>query len=189
MDAAKKTELEKRAVLGLAAVFVVVFAMGPLKSLGLFGSGSAAPRPASGVDAVPMTKSVGGMLREGLDKLDQQVESVAAQAARTPPAAPQTAAAYTAFELRDPLKSLLPKPAELAQVEAGLAAAVPPPLPPKLHVEGLLWGSPEPQAIIDGRLYGVHDDVNGATILAIDQSGVTIEHLGKPVVYSTASAR
>ena len=54
---------------------------------------------------------------------------------------------------------------------------------------GLLGGPPEPQAIIDGRLYGVHDDVNGAEILAIDQSGVTIEHLGKPVVYSTASAR
>lgn len=189
MDAAKKTELEKRIVLGLAAVFVVVFALGPLRNLGLFrGGGTPAGRPAGSVDPVAMTKSVGGMLREGWDKLDRQVQSVATRPDAGPPAA---AAAYTAFERRDPLKSLLPKPVAPTQGDTGAAVVVaekPPPLP-ALHVEGLLWGGAEPKAIINGRLYRVDDDVNGAKILAIDRSGVTVEHLGKPVVYSTASTR
>lgn len=186
MDAAKKTEREKRAVLGLAAVFAVVFVLGPLRSLGLFGAGGSAARSAA-VEAVPVTKSVGGMLREGWDKLDRGVASVTARA----PAAPQAAAVYTAFELRDPFKSLLPKPAEAppAKTPGQLQAATEKPAPPELHVEGVLWGDVEPKAIINGRVYGVHDRVGGVTIVAIDRGGVTVEHLGKPVVYSTASAR
>jgi hypothetical protein len=186
MDAMQKTELEKRAVLGLAAVFAVVFVLGPLRSLGLFGADGPAVPPAA-VDAVVVTKSVGGMLREGWEKLDQQVASVTARAS----AAPRAAAAYTAFELRDPLKSFLPKPAALqAEAPGGMEVAVEaPPPPPELRVEGLLWGDVEPKAIINGRVYRVHDRVGGVTILAIDRGGVTVEHLGKPVVYSTASAR
>ena len=186
MDATQKAEWEKRAVLGLAAVFAVVFVLGPLRSLGFFGTGGSAALP-SAVGAVAVTKSVGGMLRQGWEKLDQQVASVTASAA----AAPQGAAAYTAFQLRDPLKSLLPKPV-VPQTEAlGLSqvAGEAPPPPPALRVEGLLWGDMEPRAIINGRVYGVHDRVGGVTILAIDRGGVTVEHLGKPVVYSTAPAR
>jgi hypothetical protein len=191
MDAAKKTQLEKRIVLGLAVALAVVFVRGPLMSLGLFqrAGGAAAGQPAGSVEGIAVTKSIGGMLREGWDKLDQQVQSVAARSAPAPQAA---AAAYTAFDVRDPLKSLLPKPAASAQASWGpgaAAAEAPPPPPPELHVEGLLWGGANPQAIIDGRLYGVQDAVYGAKILAIDRSGVTIEYLGKPVVYPTASSR
>ena len=195
MDAAKKAQLEKRVVLALASALAVVFVRGPLMSLGLFQRAGGAPagraaQPTGSVDGVAVTASVGGMLREGWDKLDQQVRSVAALPATTPQAAD---AAYTAFDRRDPLKSLLPKPAAPAgaswDATGAVAVAAPPLPPPELHVEGLLWGGGKPQAIIDGRLYGVQDAVSGAKILAIDRDGVTIEHLGKPVVYSTASSR
>ena len=189
MNAVKKAALEKRAVLGLAALFAVVFVMGPLRSLGLFRLGAAVPTAAgTGIDRVNVTRSVGGLLREGWEKLDQQVETATARASD---AAPKAAAAYTAFEMRDPLKSLLPAPAASAEdaQAAELAVQEAPPPPPALHVEGLVWGGDRPKAIIDGRVYSLEDTVAGAKILAIDRGGVTIEHLGQPIVYSTASAK
>ncbi len=187
MDTAKKTELEKRIVLGLAAVCAVVFVAGPLRSLKLFPSGGRATHSSAGMSTVKLTKSVGEMLHGEWKKLDAQIESVT-----TRPVAPQAAAAYTAFDVRDPLKSLLPRPATPTPAGSEAVAEVTviePPLPPQLRVEGLLWGGPEPKAVINGRLYGVHDAVDGVEIIAIDRTGVTIEHLGKPVVYSTASMR
>ena len=189
MDSAKKAELEKRIVLGLAAVCGVVFIAGPMRSLNLFPSGGPAVQPNENVNRVKLTKPVGGIIQEGWEKLDREVES-----STTRPSVPQPVAAYTAFDVRDPLKSLLPKPvpsmsagSELAAERASTEAFSSPPL--QLHVEGLLWGGAEPKAIINGRLYGVHDDVNGGKIVAIDRTGVTVERFGKPVVYSTASTR
>lgn len=185
MNGGKKAALEKRVVLGLAAVFVVVFVMGPLRSLGLFRPRAGVPAAGgTGIERVKVARPVAGLLREGWEKVDQQqvVETTTA---------PQAVPAYTAFEARNPFKSLLPVPQVLAQnaqadVSAVQEASAP---PPQLHVEGLVWGGDRPKAIIDGRVYSLEDTVAGAKILAIDRGGVTIEHLGKPVVYSTASAK
>jgi hypothetical protein len=186
MDAAAKAQLEKRAVLGLGAVFLVVFARGPMKSLGFFQA-PRGPMPAESVGKVAVTKSVSGMLRDGWEKIDQKVGAIQSQAEEAPLAA--GAVAYSASGLRDPLKSLLPKTVPQHLAELSVKAAEEPPPPPALRIDGLVWGGAEPQAIIGGRVYRVNDTVEGARIVAIRRGGVTIEHLGKPVVYSTAGAQ
>jgi hypothetical protein len=109
---------------------------------------------------------------------------------------------YLAKDLRDPLRSLLPdREANLAsrQNPAGsnqwgaagnaqnqgnqLASA-----PPALKVTGLLWGGPEPQAIINDKVFHKNDEIKDGIILrAISRRGVMIEHLGKIFVYSVAT--
>lgn len=189
--AAKKAKIETAIVLVLAIGLGVIFVRGPLKGLGLFGSaGSGARGSTTGVQTVPVVQSVSGMLQKGWEQVDTQVRAVVGKPAPPPPPPASLVPAYTAFELRDPLKSLLPKPATASAAgPAGRAAAAPaqPPPPPKLRIEGLLWGGGKPQAIIDGRVYGVQDAVAGMTITEINRSGVTIEYLGQPVVYPTTS--
>ena len=191
MDAAKKAKLQKLIMLPLTIVFAVVFVRGPLKSLGLFGwAGSGAHAPAAGAEKVPVAQSVNGLLREGWDKVDTQVREVIGKP--TPPLPLPSAAAYTAFDVRDPLKSFLPKPALSTTGTAAAAPGTPeapPPPPPQLRVEGLLWGGTRRQAIIGGKVYGVQDTVNGVKITGIAGSGVTIDYLGKPVVYPTGPQR
>ncbi|MGH2349510.1 MAG: hypothetical protein ACRDFT_08605, partial [bacterium] len=107
----------------------------------------------------------------------------------TPTELPQEPPAYTAFDRRDPFKSYLPKPTvstPAAGPDAPVAMTAQSP-PPEFRVEGLLWGGPQPKAIINGRLYGIHDVVSGVKIVSIGREGVTIEHLGKPVVYAIRS--
>ena len=191
MDAEKKTKLEQTIVLGLVVIFAAVFIQGPLKSFGLFGSAGGGTRgpTAASMGATPVeVHSVSGLLREGWQKVDDQVRAVVGKPA--PPPSVPPAAAYTAFDVRDPLKSFLPRPALSTTGTSGAASETPeatrPPPPPQLQVEGLLWGGTRPQAIINGRVYGVADTVNGVKITGINGSGVTIDYLGKPVVYPTA---
>ena len=51
----------------------------------------------------------------------------------------------------------------------------------------MVWGGTEPQAIIDGRVYGLDDVVGGGRILAIDREGVMIEYQGQVRRYAPAS--
>jgi len=43
-----------------------------------------------------------------------------------------------------------------------------------LRVEGMIWGSARPQAIIDGEVYDVGDVVKEAEIIGIDRKGVVL---------------
>jgi hypothetical protein len=97
-------------------------------------------------------------------------------------------AIYTAQELRDPFRNTLPPPVKIEQaITKAQAIEKAPPPPPVLHVQGLLWGGQEPKAIINGKVYGIDDTVSQARILRIDRAGVTIEHLGKAIVYEPAT--
>lgn len=91
---------------------------------------------------------------------------------------------YRAHGFRDPFKSYLPKPRPPVAASPGVerapdmrAAPVSP--PPDLHLEGVLWGGPEPKAIIDQEVYGLGDVVQGATITAIGPEGVRVEAQGR----------
>jgi hypothetical protein len=182
MDSTKKAELEKRMVLGLAGIFVVVLVMGPLKSLGLFRQHPATP-PAASSNSVDASKSIPTMMREHYARMEPKPEVRAV----AKPTGPREPAAYLAQELRDPMKSLLPEDPSVQRPvvrQLGVAQPPPPPPPPTLRVQGLLWGGREPQAIIDNAVYKVNDLVKGAKILEITRDGVTIEHLGTPVFYS-----
>lgn len=54
-------------------------------------------------------------------------------------------------------------------------------LPDSIRVEGVLWGSENPQAIINGRVYFVGDQIEatGATISQIEGNIVFISYMGK----------
>lgn len=189
MDASKKSTLEKRIVLALAGVFLLVLIMGPMRSLGVLGTGRATTPAAAALGTVTAIRSVGAMLQNEQEQLNRQLASVNAPSTELPQAPP----AYTAFDRRDPFKSYLPTPTvptstSAAEPNAPVAFTAQPKLP-EFHVEGLLWGGPAPKAIIDGHLYGIHDVVNGVKIVSISRDGVTIEHLGEPVVYPVASGR
>lgn len=186
METAKKTAMEKRLVIGLLCIFGVTFAMA-LKNLGIFGrAGGAKPLlRASGVVQIKET------LVETVQAHWKQMQ---------PPPEPQAvvsampgrlSAAYTASDLRDPMKSVLPElpTPDTGGGEAFAQAEVKSPAvpPPSLTVRGVLWGGPEPQAIINDEVYRVGDSVEGARILSIDANGVTIEHQGTSAFYSTTA--
>ena len=76
---------------------------------------------------------------------------------------------YTSTGLRDPFTLSLPQ--ETVVVETG-------PLP-DFNVEGYVWGSSIPQAIIEGGVYSEGDMVKGAKIVKIDKTGITLFYNGK----------
>lgn len=135
--------------------------------------------------------------------LSEAVVSVTADAIPRPPEpstdgskSPEGEAGYTARELRDPLQSLLPLAPKTptATAPAPTIATEPPSLPveppetsapatPSLVVQGVVWGGPKPQAIINEQLYEVGDMVGSSTIVAIDRRGVVIEHRGTEMVF------
>ncbi len=92
---------------------------------------------------------------------------------------------YTASALRDPLRSLLARepagrPSPDQGSSGGYAVVSPPaPQPPAVTVQGLVWGGGTPQAIIDGQVYGVGEQVQGAIIVVIDDRGVEVEVQGQ----------
>jgi hypothetical protein len=191
MDPAKRAQFEKFGVIGLSVVFLFVFLTGPAKSLGLFGSA----QPAAPAVAQPAATAT-VVVEPGMTP----AQAVAAQvrpAAGVAEAAQQPGLIgnpiYTAQALRNPFESQLPKPPAPVQPVNPLATATPvdPPKPvvepPRLVVQGIIWGGPKPQAIINDLLYGIDDTVKGAKILSIDEEGVTAEFQGETVHYSLSS--
>ncbi len=50
--------------------------------------------------------------------------------------------------------------------------------PPPLQLQGILWGTAKPQAIINRQVVSVGDTIGEATIVAVTQEGVTISFSG-----------
>ena len=117
--------------------------------------------------------------------------AVSARADESVPTAVNTSA-YDAESLRDPMKSLLPQPtavqATSSQGQKVIAAPPPAPTPPKGALQGMVWGTGNPQAIIDGEVYRVGDMMKGAKIVAITPDGVTVETQGTSFVLKPATA-
>jgi len=189
MDAAKKTELEKRIVIGLVGVFAVTLFLGPLRGLRVFArsdpAGGAPPPP----ETVSVSQPLGVMLQQHWQRMDdqqvelQQQQVHLAQAATGPPL-------YAAQDLRDPLESLLPRPEPQGLSPSAASPASPGGenvSAPKLAVQGIVWGGSEPVAIINNRVYGIDDMVEGGKILAIDRWGVTVDSGGQVVSYGPTS--
>ena len=93
---------------------------------------------------------------------------------------------YTAVSFRDPFVSLLPSSrSAIARVvtsgHEGSGASEQQPVFPSLKIQGIIWGSRRPQAVIDGDVYDVGDTVQGAKIVDIDRQGVTGEVQGQLV--------
>jgi hypothetical protein len=202
MDAEKKAALEKKIVAGLAGVFVLSLARGPLMSL----AGQAMtitpppePKPVAVVEKVTMGRSVSELMRGGWEKM----EEAAGQAAD--PATPHASLAlYSAYDSRDPFISLLPKQQDpwhqvaidpliegLPQPQDNITTvhnqpAVSGPRP-NLQIRGIVWGAYEPRAIIDNEVYQVNDSVAGVKIVSIGRDGITVDHAGRLFLYSPSS--
>jgi type II secretory pathway component PulC len=91
---------------------------------------------------------------------------------------------------RDPFESILPKEdIRLKKREDSAKAQV---SAPKLTVEGILWGTDKPQAIINGDVYGVGDVVKGmpqTKIHKIEKGSVIIIHEGIVFQYGTKTSK
>ena len=86
---------------------------------------------------------------------------------------------YTSDGLRDPFlpytaqkESLVAPQQEGAQEQEVVK-------PPSLIVEGIIWGSNLPQAIINNKVLKVGDIIEESRILKIDKSGITISFKNK----------
>lgn len=187
MDAAKKEGLEKRAVLVLAGVFLIVFAMGPLRRMGWFSHPAPAVTQESAAFTEPVSvKPIGAMMQDlwQREQPAHTMEQVTGGVAVVP--------MYTAQSLRDPMESLLPKPPQPPEAlpssdSAEMASstdAQPTAPPPVIRVQGLVWGGLQPKAIINDQIYGVDDVINNSRIVAIERDGITVDYNGSTLFYS-----
>jgi hypothetical protein len=147
-----------RDALTVVALLGILLALLP-RLLHTFGMGAARPAPPA---ATPSPSSAG----------------------LTPAAvveAPSLPATYTAEAAarRDPMVSVLPSavsestPRTTKELGAPLIAKPKP--TPTLSVQGMIWHSGRPQALINGAVYDVGQAVDGARIIAIERRGVTVE--------------
>ena len=188
MDAVKRAQLEKYGVAGLGVVFLIVFLTGPAKSLDLFKS---SPSPAT--ESVPMSQPLSILMERS-----RQRGEVSVEAAIPAPAVPGLIGTplFTAHAgLRSPFKNQLPVPEPEVAVEPALTGGDPevvvsaPIDPPAIAVQGVVWGSARPKAIIDHHVYGLGDaPAEGASIIAIDAAGLIVEFEGAFWRYAAGSS-
>lgn len=184
MSAAKKADTQKKIVIGLAAVFLIAM----VKNLGLVRlpvAGSSKPMG----ESVNMTKTLSQTFADHWNEVNQGFNALTGQAA--PPVAPKSTLIYSAQNLRDPLASLLPKPAPAPTVpeqQAVIEEAKPPEPPPQIVIKGIWWEGGQPKALINNAIYGVGESIGGARITAIARDGVTLEFHGEVLHASIPSA-
>lgn len=78
---------------------------------------------------------------------------------------------YTAQDLKDPFKDYLPAMEDVTVSSAEQATSE---QLPTIAIQGLIWGSNKPQAIIENKIVRVGDTVNGMTIVDINKEGLTV---------------
>ncbi len=86
---------------------------------------------------------------------------------------------YELFE-NDPLKDLLQlylHKMRVVKTEEKITTPL-----PKLTVEGIIWNSYMPQAIVDGKIVRVGDIIKNAEIIDIEKSGIVVFYNGEKVL-------
>ncbi len=88
---------------------------------------------------------------------------------------------YTAQDLRDPFSSVIPEIAVESPIEERPVEKIPeiPVFPPELNVQAVVWGSPVPQAVINGEILRIGDTIDGAKITNITREGIDIIYKGR----------
>ena len=182
MDGQRKAKLEQRAIGVLVVVFGVMLT-GALRSVGVFGRHVVRTAVSSPKHSVrPEQPTLRVAVEEYRKRMEPQPEAPVPVLVAEPPPEPT----YTAYELRDPLRSLLPREPEPERevdipIDPSMASGgeSSPRALPNLVVQGVWWGGGEPKAIINDEVYGVGDTVAGATVTAIDGTGVSIDFSGE----------
>ena len=186
MESARKEKLEQRGVLVLLAVFAIVL-VSTLRGIGLFGH-----KPAPG----PMVEGVSKEAQRPAEATGQHPAGEAGQGSGELAGGPvvqvegiaMPAVDYVADMSHDPLRSAfyVPEAGEAPQSEVSSLPLPPEPEPtipaavglPSINIQGVLWGSANPQVIIDGKVYEIGDSIGGGRILSIERDGVTVERWG-----------
>ena len=198
MNAMRKEAIERRIVLGLIAVFLISLVIGPLKTLGMWSRPRPPAPPAPPLEA-PRASAAGSAQGQSdleavaLPATPAPTEAAgrgraATQLGLRPAEEPANVVAYAAQTLRDPLESLLPVDAASAsastQAQPIEPSTQPKAPPPSLQLQGVMWGGPQPKAIINHRVYSVGDLVDGARITSIAAQQVLLEFQGNPMSLS-----
>ena len=54
--------------------------------------------------------------------------------------------------------------------------------PPSLTIQGLIWNTDMPQAIVNGKIVKIGDIIDGAEVINISKEGITIRHNDKELL-------
>ena len=195
----KKNVMMIVAIAGLAAVLAGALSVGRLRGLSLRNLPAHSPAP-GGAGSEPDQVTTA---EEPVPVRGTQAAGLKALSQISPLGTLPDTSRYTASVLRDPLKSFLPQavppvsaPIQLQPANSessGRPANAPPaseqraPMP-NLTVQGLVWGGPRPQVIINDKVYSVGDMVGGGKIVVINRHGVGLEYNGARAFFSPASA-
>jgi hypothetical protein len=98
-------------------------------------------------------------------------------------AAPGSATAIVEFNAvfaRDPFTPMFPaKEAKEGSLTQGPFLKEEVIQPPTLIVQGLVWGTNLPQAIVENKVVRIGDHINEAEVVRIDKEGIMISYKGK----------
>ncbi|MBN1404944.1 MAG: hypothetical protein JW946_00305 [Candidatus Omnitrophica bacterium] len=83
---------------------------------------------------------------------------------------------YNADNLSDPLKNKLY--VYLADNISAIQKNTVLVQPPSISILGLVWDTSRPQAIIDGKILSVGEEVSGCRLLSVERDGVKVEYKG-----------
>lgn len=102
---------------------------------------------------------------------------------------------YSSGDLRDPFGDLFQLAAEREKKEKEMQSIQSPqettepekPLPSldKFQVQGVVWGGKFPQAIINNKILGVGDSIEGVEIVSIEKKGITLNFAGRMATLAT----
>jgi hypothetical protein len=81
---------------------------------------------------------------------------------------------YKSQDTRDPFRSVFDQEADPQAGGSGGPGQPAQGTPPSLSVQGIIWGTSLPQAIVSGKVVKVGDTIEGAKITGIDKSGVSV---------------
>ena len=88
---------------------------------------------------------------------------------------------YKAAGLRDPFVNILE---EMKSAKTGRYPVEEIP-PPKLDIQGVIWGDGPSRAIINNKVVSVGDDIEGAKVIKIDKDGIIILYSGRQYNFSS----
>ena len=108
---------------------------------------------------------------------------VLAQGNKVEPAAKRPLLEYTSGGLRDPFQTYITQEKKV-DTQAQVITDLPKPETnfSGLKVQGIIWGTKMPQAIINDRVYIVGDKIEESEILSIDKKGVNLSSAKEGVV-------
>lgn len=82
---------------------------------------------------------------------------------------------YKAGDFLDPLKNRLS--IYIASIAPKVKKKKPIAIkPPQFNITGLIWNTDRPQAIIDGNVLSVGDEIKGAKLLSVNKDGIKVEY-------------